>query len=96
MRRDKETLALVASLLILTSVFTFSLYTYMNPPKKVWEVTIFEVVARPGHTYVAGYGDGYLRIKGSYEFEEGATYRITYISTKRNWAERVISIEKIG
>jgi hypothetical protein len=96
MRRDKETLALLASILLLTSVFSFSLYTYMNPSKKVWEVRIFEVEARPGQTYVASYGGGYLRIKGVYEFEEGATYRITYISRRRNWAEKVISIEKIG
>ncbi len=96
MRKDKETLALIISLLVLASIFSYSLYIYLYPPKKVWEVKVFEVVYKSGHTYVASYGGGYLRIVGSYEIEEGATYRITYISRRRNWAEKVISIEKIS
>lgn len=95
MRTDKEMLALLASLLLIVSVFSFSLYRYLEPQKKVWEVKVFECVDKGGHTYVASYGGGYLRIIGSYELEEGATYRITYVTTRRNWAEKVISIEKI-
>ena len=95
MRKDKETLVLVASLLILISVFSFSLYSNLRPRKIVWEVKVFECIPKAGHTYVASYGGGYLRLVGSHPLEEGATYRITYITTRRNWAEKVISIEKV-
>lgn len=95
MRTDKETLTLIASLLILTSVFSFSLYSSLKPQKRVWEVKVFECVTRAGHTYVASYGGGYLRLVGNYDLEVGATYRITYTTTRQNWAEKVISIEKI-
>ena len=95
MRTDKETLALLASLLLIVSVFSFSLYRYQKPQKKVWEIKVFECIKSGGHTYVASYGGGYLRIVGGYDLEEGATYRITYLTTRRNWAEKVISIERL-
>jgi len=95
MRADKETIVLLASLLILTSIFSVSLYSYLNPPKRVWEGRIFECIPKAGHTYISGYGGDYLRLVGNYELEVGATYRITYITRKQNWAEKIISIEKI-
>lgn len=95
MRTDKETLALMASLILLISVFSFSIYSHLRPQKRVWEVKVFECIQRKGHTYVASYGGGRLSIEGSYELEEGATYRITYITRRQNWAEKIISIEKL-
>lgn len=96
MRADKGNLALIAAFLILTSLFAYSIYSHKRPQKRVWEVKVFECIPRAGHTYVSSYGGGYLKLVGSYDLEEGAEYRITYTTTKRNWAEKVISIEKIG
>jgi len=95
MRPDKENLALVAALVILVSAFSFSLYHYFRPQQMVWEVKVFEYVPQSGHTYVAGYGGGYLRLMGRYDLEVNVTYRITYTTTRQNWAEKIISIEKI-
>lgn len=95
MRLDKEDLAFLASIVLLASVFLYSSYVYFNPPERVWEVKVFECTPMKGHTYVAGYGGGYLRINGIYDLEEGATYRITYITNRPNWAEKVVSIEKV-
>lgn len=94
-RADRETLALIASLLLVASVFSYALYSSQKPQRKVWEVKVFEIYVSGGHTYVASYGGGYLRLVGSYDLEEGATYRITYYTTKRNWAEKVVSIERL-
>lgn len=95
MKTNKETLALIASFLLIVSVFSFSLYSQLRPRKIVWEVKVFECLPKGGHTYVASYGGGYLRLVGNHTLEEGATYRITYTTTRRNWAETVISIEKL-
>jgi len=77
-------LALIASLLLVVSVFSYALYSSQKPQRKVWEVKVFE-----------SYVSGDLRLVGSYDLEEGATYRITYYTTKRNWAEKVVSIERL-
>ena len=95
MRLGKEGLAFLASLALLASVFLYSSYFYFNSPERVWEVKVFECTPMKGHTYVAGYGGGYLRMNGIYDLEEGATYRITYVTSRPNWAEKVLDIEKL-
>lgn len=95
MRLDKENLALLFSIALLASVFLYSSYFHLNPPERVWEVKIFECTPMKSHTYVAGYGGGHLRMNGIWDLEKGATYRITYVSTRLNWADRILDIEKI-
>jgi len=96
MKREKA--ALIVAVILLLSLYTYSLYNYLWPREQVWVVKVFDCTYRErrGYTYVAGYDGGYLRLKGHYELEVNATYRIRYISRRANWADRVISIERIG
>lgn len=95
---DKENAALIIAALLLLSLFTYSLYIYLWPKERVWEVTVFDsyYIEKKDYTYVAGYDGGYLRLKGRYDLEVNATYRIRYISRRPNWADEVLSIERIG
>ena len=94
---NREKMALIVAVILLLSLYTYSLYTYLWPREQVWVVKVFDCHynERRGYTYVAGYDGGYLRLKGHYELEVNATYRIRYIPTKPNWAERVLSIERV-
>ena len=94
---NREKMALIVAVILLLSLYTYSLYTYLWPKEQVWVVKVFDCHynERRGYTYVAGYDGGYLRLKGHYELEVNATYRIRYIPTKPNWAERVLSIERV-
>ena len=94
---NREKMALIVAVILLLSLYTYSLYTYLWPREQVWVVKVFDCHynERRGYTYVAGYDSGYLRLKGHYELEVNATYRIRYIPTKPNWAERVLSIERV-
>ena len=89
----KEKGVLIVSVLLVTVVFSIAIYNYAFPKEQVWEVKVFEAVAKNGTTIVSSYGGGYMKLKGEYELIEGATYRITYISRTRNWADVVIDIE---
>ena len=97
MGMNREKMALIVAVILLLSLYTYSLYTYLWPREQVWVVKVFDCHynERSGYTYVAGYDGGYLRLKGHYELEMNATYRIRYIPTKPNWAGRVLSIERV-
>jgi len=95
---NKEEASLIIAAILLLSLYTYSLYTYLWPREQVWVVKVFDCTYREkrGYTYVAGYDGGYLRLKGRYDLEVNATYRIRYISRRSNWADKVLSIERIG
>lgn len=95
---NKEKASLIIAALLLLSLYTYSLYTYLWPREQVWVVKVFDCTygEKRGYTYVAGYDGGYLRLKGHYDLEVNATYRIRYISHRANWADKVLSIERIG
>ena len=92
----EQLLVLGAAFLLLGGVFAASALQYLNPPVKVLEAKVFDVYVQGGKTFILTYGKGKLKLNGVYDLEVNATYRITYQSTKRDLATRVISIEKIG
>ncbi|MDH5406961.1 MAG: hypothetical protein OEX80_10535 [Candidatus Aminicenantes bacterium] len=78
--KNKDTLALALSFLVIVSAFSFVLYTTSNPKEQVWVGKVFDTVkTKDGWTYIESYGAGIIGIKGSYDIEVGATYRFTYI-----------------
>ncbi len=95
---DREKTALIIAVILLLSLYTYSIHNYLWPKERVWVVKVFDCTYKEGggYTYVAGYDGGYLRLKGRYDLEVNATYRIRYISRRANWADRVLSIEQIG
>jgi hypothetical protein len=92
----KERIVFLGSLFLTVIVFSSSAYTYLNPPVKVLEAKIFDVYELKGNTFILTYGEGKLKLKGIHEIEIDATYRITYQSRARNFANIIISIEKIS
>lgn len=92
----KERAFLLIALGLVAVVFLVSAYSYLNPPERVWEATVFEVFHEGGNTIVYSYGNGKLKLNGEYEFEVGETYRVYYRSRSRNAAEFDIRIEKIS
>ena len=93
---SKERTVLLAALLLVGVVFLVSLVNYFNPPEQVWEAKIFAVYHTEDKTLVFSYGNGKLNLPGRWEFELDETYRITYRSRTRNWAEMDIRVEKIS
>jgi hypothetical protein len=95
---SREKAALIAAALLLLSLYAYVLYNHLWPQERVWEARVFDCRynEKRDYTYVAGYDGGYLRLRGRYELEVNATYRIRYISRKPNWADKVLSIERIG
>ena len=93
----KEKGVLIFSVLLVTAVFSIAIYHYIFPEEQVWEATIFEVIKKEDHTILSSYGKGYIKLRTTeHDFEEGETYRIVYVSRNRNWADVVISVEKIS
>jgi hypothetical protein len=93
---NKERLVLLASILLAVIVFVSSAYIYFNPPVQVLEAKIFDAYESNGNTFLLTYGEGKLKLRGIHEIEIDATYRITYKSRQRNFADIIISIEKIS
>jgi len=93
---SKERLALLGALLLVAVVFAVTMVNYFNPPEQVWEAKIFAVYHTDESTLLFSYGEGKLKLPGRYEFELDETYRITYRSRSRNWAEFDIRVEKIS
>ena len=92
----KEKAALIGGLLLVGIVFASSAYVYLNPPVQVWEGKVFDTwESAGGNTYILSYGEGKIKLLGSYDFELDAIYRITYKSRNRNTVSIIISIEKI-
>ena len=92
----RERAALLAALLLVGVVFAVTMVNYFNPPEQVWEAKIFAVYHTDESTLLFSYGEGKLKLPGRYEFELDETYRITYRSRSRNWAEFDIRVEKIS
>ncbi|MCW4014531.1 MAG: hypothetical protein NWF07_16295 [Candidatus Bathyarchaeota archaeon] len=93
---SKERSVLYASLFLVLVVFGSAAYLYLNPPVQVFEAKVFEVYEQNGNTFILSYGEGKLKLNGIHEIEVDETYRITYQSRKRNFADVIISIEKIS
>ena len=93
---SRERAALLAALLLVGVVFVVTAVNYFNPPERVWEAKIFAVYHTEDITLVFSYGNGKLKLPGTYELELDETYRITYRSRSRNWAELDIMVEKIS
>ena len=92
----RERAAVLAALLIVGVVFVVTMVNYFNPPEQVWEAKIFAVYHTDESTLLFSYGEGKLKLPGRYEFDLDETYRITYRSRSRNWAEFDIRVEKIS
>lgn len=93
---SKERVAVLGALLLVAVVFAVTMVNYFSPPEQVWEAKIFAVYHTDENTLVFSYGEGKLKLPGRYEFELDETYRITYRSRTRNWAEFDIRVEKIS
>jgi hypothetical protein len=63
---------------------------------QVLEAKIFDAYESNGNTFLLTYGEGKLKLRGIHEIEIDATYRITYKSRQRNFADIIISIERIS
>ena len=61
-----------------------------------FEAKIFDAYESKGNTFLLTYGEGKLKLRGIHDIEIDATYRITYKSRQRNFADIIISIEKIS
>ncbi len=95
LKTNAETVAIVFSLLVLGSVFGYSLYIYSTPKRNVWVGEVFMCIIRTdGYTVIESHGQGTLVLNGSYTLEEGATYQITYNTINEN--NYVVSIEKLS
>ena len=92
----QERLVFLSSLLLVIIVFASSLYTYVNPPVQVMEGKVFDSFQSGDKTIIWTYGEGKLALHGHYDLEIGATYRITYKGIQRDFADTIISIEKIS
>jgi len=93
---SKERGVLFAALFLALIVFGSATYLYLNPPVQVFEAKIFDVYEQNGNTFILSYGEGKLKLNGIHDIEIDETYRITYQSRKRNFADVIISIEKIS
>lgn len=95
---NRENGALIIAVVLLLSLYAYSFYLDLRPREQVWVVKVFDYyyIERKNYTYVAGYEGGYLRLKGHYDLEVNATYRIRYISRRTNWADKILSVDRIG
>ena len=92
----RERAVLLVALGLVAVVFLVSAYSYLNPPERMWEAKVFEVFHEGGNTVVYSYGNGKMKLMGSYELEVDQTYRVYYRSRTRNVAEFDIRVEKIS
>jgi hypothetical protein len=94
--KSRERLVVLISIVLVVIVFASSAYLYINPPVRVFEAKVFDVYEQNGNTFILTYGEGKIKLNGIHEIEVDATYRITYQSRRRNFADIIISIEKIS
>jgi len=95
MKKDKEIIFLIISLLIISSAFFISIYSFLAPSEQVIEVRIFDSVKRTDSTTIFTYNKGKFTLIGDYNFEEGSNYRIIFIQSPGSKKFKVISIEKL-
>jgi hypothetical protein len=94
----KERVVLFASILLLLSVFGYAVYYRYNPPLRVKEAKVFDVILNEEHdtTQIWTYGEGRITLKGIHDVEVGEVYRITYKGRRESFADELISLEKIS
>ena len=93
---QKERVVLFASIFLLVAIFGYSIYYYYNPPIRVLEAKVFEVIHKEDATVLWTYGHGKIILKGNHDIEIDEVYRITYRGRRPTYTDVLISIEKIG
>lgn len=93
---QKERIIVLASVGLVVLVFMIGVYNYVNPPQSTWEGKVWKVEVSGDSTIISSYGNGRIRLNGVYNLEEEATYRISYRSRSRGYAQFDIEIEKIS
>ena len=93
---NKERFVLFASIFLLIAIFGYSVYYHYNPPIRVLEARVFDVIQLEDSTLIWTYGQDRIRIKGVHDIELEAVYRITYRGRRPTFADVLISIEKIS
>jgi len=92
----KERLVLFASVFLLVAIFGYSVYYYYNPPIRVLEARVFDVVKGEETTLIWTYGHDRITLRGVHDIELEAVYRITYRGRTSRYTDVLISIEKIS
>ena len=93
---QKERIALFSSVFLLLALVGYSVYYYYNPPTRVLEARIFDVVQFEDRTLIWTYGHDRITVKGVHDLELEAVYRITYRGRRPWYTDVLISIEKIS
>ena len=93
---NKERIVLFASVFLLVAIFGYSVYYYYNPPVRVLEARIFDVVQGEESTHIWTYGHDRITVKGVHNIELEEVYRITYRGRTPRYTDVLISIEKIS
>lgn len=93
---QKERIVLFASIFLLVAIFGYSVYYYFNPPIRVLEAKVFDVVQSEDSTLVWTYGHDRITLKGVHDLELEEVYRITYRGRRPTHTDVLISIEKIS
>ena len=92
----KERLVLFVSVFLLVAIFGYSVYYYYNPPIRVLEARVFDVVKGEETTLIWTYGHDRITLRGVHDIELEAVYRITYRGRTSSYTDVLISIEKIS
>ena len=93
---QKERIVLFASVFLLVAIFGYSVYYYYNPPIRVLEARVFDVVQGEETTLIWTYEHDRIKLKGVHDIELEAVYRITYRGRSPTFTDVLISIEKIS
>jgi len=65
-------------LALVAGVFIISFYQYMTPQTITEEWMVFESYESKGQTFVLTWGHDKRSFRGQHEFDEGATYEVTW------------------
>ena len=93
---QKERIVLFGSIIVLVAIFGYSVYYYYNPPIRVLEARVFDVIQGEENTQIWTYGHDRITLKGIHDIELEAVYRITYRGRTPRFTDVLISIEKIS
>lgn len=93
---SRERAVVLASIGLVVLVFSIGVYSHFNPARRVWEGKVWNVNYTEDSTVISSYGNGKITIKGIWDIEEESTYRITYRSRSKYFAQFDIEIEKIS
>ncbi len=98
---DRETVALIGSVIFIAAIFAYPTYNYFVPHEVVWTGKIFGAYPAGGgsSTYIISYGQGQLILPGQVQLDAGSTYRIVYLLSGRSGyygSDKVVSVTKVG